>query len=88
MKDRIARENVPTGVTDDIKEIIEDLADNQSKILHHGKRADGIVKSMLQHSRAQSGIMQLTDLNELSEEYLKLAYHGFRVKHKSFHCQF
>src|SRR6476620_1612098 len=63
MKDLIARENVPTGVTDDIKEIIEDLADNQNKILHHGKRADGIVKSMLQHSRAQSGIMQLTDLN-------------------------
>ena len=88
MKDLIARENVPTGVTDDIKEIIEDLADNQNKILHHGKRADGIVKSMLQHSRAQSGIMQLTDLNELSEEYLKLAYHGFRVKHKSFHCHF
>jgi signal transduction histidine kinase len=88
MKERMGIENLPTAFADDIKELIDDLADNQNKILHHGKRADGIVKSMLQHSRAQSGIMQLTDLNELSEEYLKLAYHGFRVKHKSFHCHF
>src|SRR6185369_3328850 len=88
MKERIASENLPTGFTNDIKELIDDLADNQNKILHHGKRADGIVKNMLQHSRTQSGIMELTDLNELAEEYLKLAYHGFRAKHKSFHCHF
>jgi C4-dicarboxylate-specific signal transduction histidine kinase len=88
MKERIASENLPTGFTDDIKELIDGLADNQNKILHHGKRADGIVKNMLQHSRTQSGITELTDLNELSEEYLKLAYHGFRAKHKSFHCHF
>ena len=88
MKERIASENLPTGFTDDIKELIDDLVDNQNKILHHGKRADGIVKNMLQHSRTQGGILELTDLNELSEEYLKLAYHGFRTKHKSFHCNF
>jgi len=88
MKERIASENLPPGFTGDIKELIEGLADNQNKILHHGKRADGIVKNMLQHSRTQSGILELTDLNELSEEYLKLAYHGFRTKHKSFHCSF
>jgi two-component system NtrC family sensor kinase len=88
MKDRIASESLPPGFNDDIKELIDDMVDNQNKILHHGKRADGIVKNMLQHSRAQSGVVELTDLNELSEEYLKLAYHGFRAKHKSFHCHF
>ena len=88
MKERIASENLPTGFTDEIKELIDDLADNQNKIIHHSKRADGIVKNMLQHSRRQSGDMELTNLNELAEEYLKLAYHGFRTKHKSFHCSF
>jgi len=88
MKERIAAENLPRGFTDDITTLIDDLGDNQNKILHHGKRADGIVKNMLQHSRIQSGIMERTDLNELLEEYLKLAYHGFRGKHKSFHCHF
>src|SRR5580765_6524574 len=89
MKERIAAsENLPTGSTDEIKELIDDLADNQNKIIHHSKRADGIVKNMLQHSRRQSGGMELTNLNELAEEYLKLAYHGFRTKHKSFHCSF
>ena len=88
MKERIAHENLPKSFTDEIRDLIEDLADNQNKILHHGQRADGIVKNMLQHARIQSGVMELTDLNELAEEYLKLAYHGFRVKHKSFHCHF
>jgi two-component system NtrC family sensor kinase len=86
MKERISGENLPAGFAGELKEFIEDLADNQNKILHHSKRADGIVKNMLQHSRRQSGAMELTDLNELAEEYLKLAYHGFRTKHKSFHC--
>lgn len=88
MRDRIARENLPAEFTKEMKELIEDLADNQHKILQHGKRADGIVKNMLQHSRRQSGAMELTDLNELAEEYLKLSYHGFRAKQKSFHCSF
>lgn len=88
MKERIANENLPAGFANELKDFIDDLADNQHKILHHSKRADGIVKNMLQHSRRQSGAMELTDLNELAEEYLKLAYHGFRTKHKSFHCDF
>ena len=57
---------------------------NQEKIIHHGKRADGIVKSMLQHSRKGAGQKELTDINALAKEYLNLAYHGFRAKDKSF----
>jgi two-component system NtrC family sensor kinase len=68
--------------------LIDDFSANQHKILHHGKRADGIVKNMLQHSRRQSGAIELTDLNELADEYLKLSYHGFRAKHKTFICDF
>jgi len=88
MKERLASENLLEGFANDLKGFIDDLADNQNKILQHGKRADGIVKNMLQHSRRQSGVMELIDLNELVEEYLKLAYHGFRTKHKTFHCSF
>jgi len=54
------------------------------KINHHGKRADGIVKSMLQHSRTSSGKKEPTDINILADEYLRLAYHGMRAKDKSF----
>jgi len=88
IKERVDRESLPNQFTDDINPLIIDVVDNLKKILHHSKRADGIVKSMLQHSRRQGGEMQLTDLNELTEEYLKLAYHGFRTKHKTFHCGF
>jgi phosphoglycerate-specific signal transduction histidine kinase len=87
MKERIASENLPTGFTDDIKELIDGLADNQNKILHHGKRADGIVKNMLQHSRTQSGITELTDLNELGRIF-EAGISWFQGKHKSFHCHF
>ncbi len=88
IKERVAGETLPKEFTDDINPLFNDFADNLKKILHHSKRADVIVKNMLQHSRRQSGDMELTDLNELAEEYLKLAYHGFRTKHKSFHCSF
>jgi C4-dicarboxylate-specific signal transduction histidine kinase len=88
IKERVDSEALPKEFTDDINPLINDFADNLKKILHHSKRADGIVKSMLQHSRRQSGTMVLTDMNELVEEYLKLAYHGFRTKHKTFHCSF
>jgi signal transduction histidine kinase len=60
---------------------------NQEKINHHGKRADGIVKGMLQHSRASSGTKELTDMNVLCDEYLRLAYHGLRAKDKSFNAK-
>jgi len=88
IKERVGSETLPKEFTDDINPLINDFGDNLKKILNHSKRADGIVKNMLQHSRRQSGTMELTDLNELAEQYLKLAYHGFRTKHKSFHCSF
>lgn len=68
--------------------IINDLKANQEKITHHGQRADAIVKSMLQHSRTSSGQKELTDINALCNEYLRLAYHGFRAKDKSFQATF
>lgn len=86
IKQRIETETLPTGFTDDINPLVNDISDNQKKILHHGKRADGIVKNMLQHTRRHAGIMELSDLNELVDEYLKLSYHGFRSKNKTFNC--
>lgn len=66
--------------------IAEDVKQNLEKILHHGKRADGIVKGMLQHSRISSGVKEPTDINKLADEYLRLAYHGLRAKDKSFNA--
>jgi signal transduction histidine kinase len=63
--------------------IADDVRKNLEKILHHGKRADGIVKGMLQHSRSSSGVKEPTDINKLADEYLRLAYHGLRAKDKS-----
>ena len=68
------------------KEIADDIKQNLEKINHHGKRADGIVKSMLQHSRTGSGQKELTDINALADEYLRLAYHGLRAKSKTFNA--
>jgi len=68
-------------------ELIDDLIDNEEKINHHGKRADAIVKGMLQHSRASSGQKEPTDLNALADEYLRLAYHGLRAKDKEFNAE-
>ena len=65
-----------------------DLKRNLEKINHHGKRADSIVKGMLLHSRASSGVKEPTDLNVLADEYLRLAYHGLRAKDKSFNAKF
>ena len=64
--------------------IIDDLIANEEKIIHHGKRADAIVKGMLQHSRASSGKKEPTDINALCDEYLRLSYHGMRAKDKDF----
>jgi signal transduction histidine kinase len=69
-------------------DIIKDLKENEEKINLHGKRADGIVKGMLQHSRASSGQKELTDINKLADEYLRLSYHGLRAKDKSFNADF
>jgi signal transduction histidine kinase len=68
----------------DVKEIADDIIANEEKINQHGKRADAIVKGMLQHSRSSSGVKEHTDINALADEYLRLAFHGWREKHKSF----
>ena len=79
-------EEVDKGNMDEVKAISKDVIDNLEKILHHGKRADGIVKGMLQHSRNSSGEKELTDINALTDEYLRLAYHGLRAKDKLFNA--
>ncbi|HLG40351.1 MAG TPA: ATP-binding protein [Chitinophagaceae bacterium] len=76
------------GNLDEVKSIVKDIKENEQKINHHGKRADAIVKGMLQHSRASSGQKELTDINALADEYLRLAYHGLRAKDKSFNAKF
>jgi signal transduction histidine kinase len=68
----------------EVEVILCNLEQNEEKIAHHGKRADGIVKSMMEHSRGSGTEKQVTDLNALTEEYLKLAYHGYRAKDKAF----
>jgi two-component system, NtrC family, sensor kinase len=70
------------------EEIANDIKENEAKINHHGKRADAIVKGMLQHSRSSSGQRELTDINALCDEYLRLSYHGLRAKDKSFNAKF
>jgi len=79
---------IEKGNTKDAKEIAIDLKQNLEKINHHGKRAAEIVKGMLQHSRTSSGEKELTDINALADEYLRLAYHGLRAKDKSFNAKF
>ncbi len=81
-------EEVEKGNTADVKAIAEDLVQNLEKINHHGQRAAAIVKGMLQHSRSSSGQKELTDINALCDEYLRLAYHGLRAKDKSFNAKF
>jgi signal transduction histidine kinase len=76
------------GNTKDVIAIVDDVKQNLEKILHHGKRADAIVKGMLQHSRTSSSQKELTDINALADEYLRLAYHGLRAKDKSFNAKF
>ncbi len=81
-------EEIAKGNFEEVKKIARDIAENEEKIIHHGKRADGIVKGMLQHSRSNTGQKELTDINELTDEYLRLAYHGLRAKDKSFNAKF
>jgi two-component system NtrC family sensor kinase len=66
--------------------LANDIAENEKKITQHGKRADGIVKGMLQHSRSSSGVKEPSNINTLADEYLRLAYHGLRAKDKSFNA--
>ncbi|HEX6891782.1 MAG TPA: two-component regulator propeller domain-containing protein [Chryseolinea sp.] len=75
---------IEQGNIKEVRAIARSIAVNEEKINHHGKRADAIVKGMLQHSRSSSGQKELTDINALSDEYIRLSYHGLRAKDKSF----
>jgi signal transduction histidine kinase/ligand-binding sensor domain-containing protein len=80
------KDEINNGNFDEVNAIANDLISNEEKIIHHGKRADAIVKGMLQHSRSSSGVKEPTDINALADEYLRLAYHGLRAKDKSFNA--
>jgi signal transduction histidine kinase len=80
-------EEIEKGNMEEVKSIANDVLQNEQKINHHGKRADSIVKGMLQHSRNSTGAKEPTDLNALSDEYLRLAYHGLRAKDKFFNAK-
>ena len=81
-------EAVKNGELDTINQLAADIKSNQEKILEHGQRADGIVKSMLQHSRSNTGSKELTDINTLIDEYARLSYHGIKAKDKTFNVTF
>ncbi len=79
-------EELDKGNLDDVKAIAKDIKANEQKINHHGKRADAIVKGMLQHSQSSTGQKEPTNINALADEYFRLAYHGLRAKNKSFNA--
>jgi two-component system, NtrC family, sensor kinase len=80
------QQEITNGNLDEVKEIADNIKENQQKISQHGKRADFIVKGMLQHSRTNTGEKQETNLNVLADEFFKLSYHGLRAKDKSFNA--
>jgi two-component system, NtrC family, sensor kinase len=80
------KDEIKKGNLDEVNAIADDVISNEEKINHHGKRADAIVKGMLQHSSSGTGKKELTDINKLADEYLRLAYHGLRAKDKSFNA--
>ena len=82
------QQELKAGKVDDAIAISNNIKENEQKISHHGRRADAIVKGMLQHSRSSSGQKELTDINALCDEYLRLSYHGLRAKNKSFNAKF
>jgi two-component system NtrC family sensor kinase len=81
MKNELLSDNKQEAIS-----IANNIDENEEKINHHGKRADAIVKGMLQHSRASTGQKEPTDINALADEYLRLAYHGLRAKDNSFNA--
>ena len=81
------QEEIDKGDFEEVKAIANDIKENQQKINQHGKRADFIVKGMLQHSRTSSGERQPTNINTLADEFLKLSYHGLRAKDKTFNTE-
>ena len=81
MKSELNKGNPKDALT-----LANDIRKNLEKIHHHGKRADAIVKGMLQHSRSSTGQKEETDINQMVDEYLGLSYHGLRAKDKSFNA--
>src|SRR4051812_20985879 len=80
------KEEIDKGDLKEVKLIVDDVISNEEKISHHGRRAESIVKGMLQHSRASSGKKELTDINALVDECVRLSYHGLRAKNKEFNA--
>jgi signal transduction histidine kinase len=80
------KEEITKGNYIEVNTIADDLIENEQKIHHHGKRADAIVKGMLQHSRVSTGKKEPIDINALADEYFRLAYHGLRANDKSFNA--
>jgi signal transduction histidine kinase len=78
------QDEVRAGNTADVLSLAIAINENLKKTIHHGRRADSIVKGMLQHSRIDGGKKELTDINALADEYLRLSYHGLRAKDKTF----
>jgi two-component system NtrC family sensor kinase len=78
------KEEMDNGHINEANDIVDDVIENEKKIIYHGKRADSIVRGMLRHSQSGTGKKELTDINALADEYLRLAYHGFRATDNSF----
>ena len=83
-----AKEELEKGDISELKDLLDDLNQNLEKISHHGGRASSIVKGMLDHSRESSGEKELTDINALCDEYIRLSYHGLKAKDKNFNAEF
>jgi two-component system NtrC family sensor kinase len=81
------QEEIDKGEYEEVKAIANDIKENQQKINQHGKRADAIVKGMLEHSRSNSGQKEPADLNAMADEFMRLSYHGLRAKDKSFNAE-
>jgi signal transduction histidine kinase len=80
------KQELLSGNASDAIKISDDIQQNLEKIIHHGQRADAIVKGMLLHSRTSTGQKEPVDINAMVDEYLRLSYHGLRAKDKSFNA--
>lgn len=81
-------EEIEKGDLEEVKVISTDIKDNLNKIILHGKRADAIVKAMLEHSKGVAGHKELTNINSLAEEFLRMSYQSFLAKEPDFHSEF
>ncbi len=82
------KDEIKKGNLDEVNAIADDVISNEEKINHHGKRAESIVKGMLEHSRKSTGIKEPTDINKLCDEFVRLSYHGLRAKDPKFSCDY